>query len=371
MKTKCINTHVNDNQTTNQSSSQAAPLYEEIKLGIDLHVESLQIVRMIDGSTPQAPIRLGPGQLEDYIRKQLALAKRVYSCYEAGPCGFGLHRQLTQLGVENKVVRPVCLDNQHKGVNTDNTDATELALRLDRYLRGNQKAFSIVRVPTVEEEQRRDVSRQREQLSREKRRLAAMGRSLLLKWGFRRKGDWWQQRCWKHLEPMLNAPLIERLEVWRRLIEAVQEQLTAVSRQVQAQSPRERPKGLGQLTLASIRNEVCDFGRFNNRKEVGSYTGLCGGVSASGQQHHDLSITKHGNPRLRWLLIELAWRMVMYQSQCKAVQRWKPVLLNPKAHVRARKRAIVALARQMAVDLWRWQTGRIKPEQLGWVMVSD
>src|SRR5262245_31364420 len=132
MKNKSINTHVNDNQITNRSSSQAAPLYEEIKLGIDLHVESLQIVRMIDGSTPQAPVRVEPGQMEDYIRKQLALAKKVYTCYEAGPCGFGLHRLLTGFGVENRVVRPVCLDSQHKGVNTDNTDATELALRLDR-----------------------------------------------------------------------------------------------------------------------------------------------------------------------------------------------------------------------------------------------
>ena len=107
MKNKSINTHVNDNQTTNPGSSQAAPLYEEIKLGIDLHVESLQIVRMIDGSTPQAPVRLEPEQLEDYIRKQVALAKKVYTCYEAGPSGFGLHRRLTQWGVENKVVRPV------------------------------------------------------------------------------------------------------------------------------------------------------------------------------------------------------------------------------------------------------------------------
>jgi transposase len=132
MKNKSINTHVNDNQITNRSSSQAGPFYQEIKLGIDLHVESLRMVRMIDGSTPQPPIGVEPGQMEDYIRKQLALAKKVYTCYEAGPCGFGLHRQLTQLGVENRIVRPVCLDSQHKGVNTDNTDATELVLRLDR-----------------------------------------------------------------------------------------------------------------------------------------------------------------------------------------------------------------------------------------------
>jgi transposase len=100
-----------------------------------------------------------------------------------------------------------------------------------------------------------------------------------------------------------------------------------------------------------------------------SYTGLCGGVSNSGQSHCDLSITKAGNARVRWTLIELAWRRVLYQPQSQAVQRWKHVLLNPKAAARQKKRALVALDRQLAVDLWRWQTGKVTPEQLGWVMV--
>ena len=91
--------------------------------------------------------------------------------------------------------------------------------------------------------------------------------------------------------------------------------------------------------------------------------------SSSGQSHCDLSITKAGNARVRWALIELAWRMVLYQPQSKAVQRWGHLLLNPKAATRQKKRALVALARQLAVDLWRWQTGKVTPEQLGWVMV--
>jgi hypothetical protein len=62
--------------------------------------------------------------------------------------------------------------------------------------------------------------------------------------------------------------------------------------------------------------------------------------------------------------------MVLYQPQSKLIQRWKAVLLNPKAHRRARKKAIVAVARRILVDLWRWQTGRVSPEQLGWRMVT-
>src|SRR5689334_8419136 len=130
-----------------------------------------------------------------------------------------------------------------------------------------------------------------------------------------------------------------------------------------------RPKGLGLLTLGMLIAELCDWSRFKNRKQISSYTGLCGGVSSSGQSHCDLSITKAGNARVRWLLVELAWRMVLYQPQCRAVQRWRHVLLNPQAALRQRKRALIALARQLAVDIWRWQTGKVTPQQLGWVMV--
>ena len=81
------------------------------------------------------------------------------------------------------MVHPQKLDPQHKGVVTDKTDARELTLNLDRYLRGNLRAMSVVRVPTPAEEQRRALSRQREQLRRERQRLAAQGRSLCLTQG--------------------------------------------------------------------------------------------------------------------------------------------------------------------------------------------
>jgi transposase len=236
-------------------------------------------------------------------------------------------------------------------------------LNLDRYLRGNVRAMSVVRVPSPAEEQRRALSRQREQLRRERQRLAAQGRSLCLTQGIRLRGSWWK------VQLTLPDWLAQRLSVWRQLIVAVEGQLAALTQQVEALAPKSRPKGLGPLTLGMLSAELCDWSRFRNRKQIGSYTGLCGGVSSSGQSHCDLSITKAGNARVRWLLVELAWRMVLYQPQCRAVQRWRHVLLNPQAALRQRKRALIALARQLAVDIWRWQTGKVTPEQLGWVMV--
>ena len=84
-----------------------------------------------------------------------------------------------------------------------------------------------------------------------------------------------------------------------------------------------------------------------------------------------LSITKHGNVRLRTALVELAWRLVLWQPQCRLVQKWQPVVASPKASRAARKKAIVAIARQLAVDWWRWRTGKVTPQDLGWIMVGQ
>lgn len=161
----------------------------QLKLSVDWHVEQFRVVRMCDGQSPQPAQRFTPASFLPYVQKQLTLADQVFVVYEAGPGGFHLYRQLTALGVTVFVVHPVKLDPQHKGVVTDKTDARELALKLDRYLGGNLKAMSVVRVPTQAEEQRRALSRQREQLRRERQRLAAQGRSLGLTQGVRLRGE--------------------------------------------------------------------------------------------------------------------------------------------------------------------------------------
>jgi transposase len=130
---------------------------------------------MIDGTTPQPAQKMTPTALLEWAAKQLGLADKVYSCYEAGPLGYGLHRRLLALGIENFVVRPQSLDEDHKRVKTDSADALGLARRLDAYVQGNRKAFALVRVPTEAQEQERVLSRQREQLVQASRRLKGQG----------------------------------------------------------------------------------------------------------------------------------------------------------------------------------------------------
>jgi len=360
----------NLNNSEVRAEQAASKAYQTIKLGLDVHADSIVVVRLLDHSAPQPAQKFTPAKFLPWVKTQLAQAQAVHSCYEAGPFGYVLHRDLVKLGVQNVVVQPVCLDEHHKGVNHDKSDAKQLALRLDRYVAGNDHALATVRVPTPEEEQKRIQSRQREQLKREVQRVAAQGRGLLLTQGWREKKGWWEEKRWEHCQVKLPAWLVERLEVFRRVLATLTAELEAATTALEQAAPAVRPKGLGGLTYEVVEREVGAWDRFDNRRQVGSYTGLCGGVSGSGPTTHLLPITKHGNVRLRTALIELAWRLVLWQRDCQLVKKWWHVFGNPKATKAAKKKAIVAVARQMAVDLWRWRTGRVKPEALGWKMVG-
>src|SRR5436309_12496857 len=104
---------------------------------------------------------------------------------------------------------------------------------------------------------------------------------------------------------------------------------------------------------------IGNWQRFSNRRRVGSYTG----EDSSGNTRLQSCVTKHGNPRLRAALVEAAWRLVSFQPEYRAVKNWKHLLAKGAlATGAARKQAIVAVACQLAVDLWRIRTGRLSAE---------
>src|SRR4249919_399407 len=120
------------------------------------------------------------------------------------------------------------------------------------------------------------------------------------------------------------------------------------------------------MTSVVIDREIGDWHRFNNRRQIASYTGLCPGEYSSGNTRLQSCVTKHGNPRLRAALVEAAWRLVRFQPNYKAVVKWRATLSKGAlATGAARKKAIVALARQLAVDLWRIRTSRVRAQTLG------
>ena len=347
------------------TETESAVKAKHIKLGIDVHLERYVVVRILDGGTPQPPQRFGPPEFLLWVAKQITLAEKVFTCYEAGPFGYGLHRKLEQMAAVNYVVRPRDWDEYGQKVKTDKRDAKQLALHLDRYVNGNQDAFCVVRVPSAEQEQVRSISRQRESFQRERQRLAAQGRSHALYYGEHLQGEWWQEAAWKNSAAQLPAIVVNLLEPLRRLIGALELELQSRTQEVEAAAPEQLPVSLGKLTSQILEREVADWNRFKNRRQVASYTGLCPREDSSSTRRFQGSINKHGNRRLRPALIECLWRLCVFQPEYRVVKKWRPELLNPKTSRPRRKKIIVAMARTFAVDWWRVRTNRCQAQDLG------
>ena len=353
---------------TQANDSAAGPKAKAIKLGIDVHLDRYVVVRIIDGGPAQPAQRFSPVEFMLWVAKQLTLAGKVFTCYEAGPFGYSLHRKLEKMGTTNYVVRPRDWDEYGKKVKTDKRDAKQLALHLDRFINGNRDAFCVVRVPTPEQEQPRSVSRQRESFQRERQRLAAQGRSHALYYGEHIQGEWWREEVWKTSAAQLPPIVVNLLEPLRRLIAALEVELKTRTKEVEAAAPERLPVGLGKLTSEILEREVVDWNRFKNRRQVGSYTGLCPSEDSSSDRRFQGSINKHGNRRLRPVLVEGMWRLNVFQPEYRVVKKWRPELLNPKTSRPRRKKIIVAMARAFAVDWWRVRTGRCKARDLGLVL---
>jgi hypothetical protein len=118
------NTKLNQKQGPAQANAEAAaPKAKTIKLGIDVHLDRYVVVRIVEGGTPQPPQRFGPPEFLLWVAKQITLAEKVFTCYEAGPFGYSLHRKLQKMGTTNYVVRPRDWDEYGKKVKTDKRDA--------------------------------------------------------------------------------------------------------------------------------------------------------------------------------------------------------------------------------------------------------
>jgi len=299
-----------------------------------------------------------------WVAKLTKEGAEMHAVYEACGFGFGLQRQLTALGIHCYVVCPQKLDERNKRVKTDGVEAKALCLKLDRFVEGNRDALALVRVPTQAEEQKRAIHRQREQLVKARKRLEAQGRSLIVNHGIEPVNKWWKRRTFAALQ--VPAWMKELLQNTQPILLALEEKIRALTAQLQEAAISRQPRGLGLLSSVVIDREIGNWDRFKNRRRVSSYTGLCPGEYSSGNTRVQSCVTKHGNPRLRAALVETAWRLVRFQPEYRAVKKWRHLLAKGAlATGAARKKAIVAVARQLAVDLWRIRTGRVAIETLG------
>jgi transposase len=361
MMNKCFHTELSSHEGTRCQFNGGK---QAIKLGIDVHQDFYVVVMQEGGGNPKPPQRFQKQAFAYWAAKLKSRVAEVHAVYEACGFGFGLQRKLTALGIACQVVCPQKLDEANKRVKTDGLDAKALCLRLDRFVQGNSDALATVRVPTEEEEQSRALHRQREQLVKVRKQLEAQGRSLMVNHGIEPVKNWWKKRNFAALQ--VPAWMKELLCNSQPILVALQQNINALTLQLQAAAGSKQPLGLGPMSSVIIDREIGNWNRFNNRRQIASYTGLCPGEYSSGNTRLQSCVTKHGNPRLRAALVELAWRLVRFQPNYKPVLKWRRVLAKGALATGAtRKKAIVAMARQLAIDLWRVRTGRLTLQQLG------
>jgi len=345
----------------------AAKKAPRLLLGSDVHLRQYTVVAQYDEQAPRPARVFTPEAFLVWVAQQVKEGWRVHSCYEAGAFGYTLHRRLVALGVDNLVVRPRCWDEYGAGKKTDPRDAQLLCEMLGRHLAGSHAALSVVRVPSEQEEQSRAMTRQRESLVADRARLAGRGKGAARYFACELPTNWWRPLAFKRLETQLPAHLFAQLSRWRAVLLELDKQIAALTAQIQACAPKELPTGLGALTSEALEREVCEWKRFGNRRQVGSYTGLIPGEHSSGENRRQGAITKQGNPLMRHLLVEAAWRLTRFQPGYHAVKRHREAMEQARAKGRGgrRRQLIVALARTFVVDWWRIRTGQTTPEKLG------
>src|SRR5438094_1409072 len=251
-----------------------------IKLGIDVHQDYYVVVKQEDGTNPKPAHRFRKETFLHWAAKLQSQGGEIYAIYEACGFGFSLQRNLTALGIKCHVVCPQKLDERNKRVKTDGLDAKALCLKLDRFVPGNRDALALVRVPTEEEERSRAIHRQREQLVGARKRLEAQGRSLMVNHGVDPVQNWWKPRTFATLpvphwmrELLLNS---------QPILLALQEKIAVLTLQLQHAAAPNQARGLGKMTSVILDREIGDWYRFNNRRQIASYTGLCPGEYSSG-----------------------------------------------------------------------------------------
>jgi transposase len=334
---------------------------ELIKLGLDLHARQVTECRQCDSSTPKPAQRWEPWRLLNQIEEWVRAGIKVCSCYEAGACGYWYHRELVNSGAVNYVVAPRRLANQwSKRQKTDRLDARSLLENLDSYLRGNRNAMSIIAVPSPEQEQQRSVVRYREQLIRNRRRAEARGRALSLTQGIVAPLGWWRPAAWQQFKAELPQWVGWQLEHWRKQALSIDAQERQVRQQLANMVSIELPIGVGALSWITLQLELRGWERFQNRRQIASYTGLCPGIHNSNGRGREGHINRCGNAVVRYTLIEMVWRLIRWQPDYPPIKK-----LCSTRSKRGKRRLVVAAARRLAIDLWRWSTGRATAQELG------
>jgi transposase len=352
-----------------EQNRQKEPKANRIVIGVDAHLKSYEAARKIDNGA------VGVGQsfrskeaLLLYVEKQREQAQEVAVVYEAGPLGYTLYRELKANGIECLVCAPRSGEQKRKRRKNNSIDAGTLTSDLSNYRNGNEQALQLVRVPTEAQEQARVESRQHDALVQERKRLGAMGNSLLLSQGYGSWSNWWRPKAFERLSKGVAPWIVKNLGRWVGILRELDQQIQQAKAELTQQYQGPRPKGMGAPSLAQLNAEVLDWNLYASGRKIGCLAGMVPSEWSTGEGQRLGAITKVGVPAIRRIITEMVWRMILFQPEYKPVQKWREVLEGSNRGLK--KKAVVAIGRQLMVDIWRLQTGRITAQELGLIMLE-
>jgi transposase len=327
--------------------------------------------------------RTVPARRMDRVMSEAALAKKhfrlpedapVASCYEAGRDGFWLHRALRELGIGNEVIESSSIEvkRQKRRAKSDGIDGGAMLRLLWRYHNGEREALPIVRVPSPEEEDRRELHRELVTTKQDRVSVTNRIKGLLAKHGISlpnlkglpgqlAKLRLWNgkplpqgmmerlQREWRKAEQLAEQIREMRAER-RRLLRKAKDRTTECARQLM------KVRGIGENAAWLFSAEFFAWREFKNRRQVGGLAGLTGTPYQSGGTSREQGISKAGSRWIRGMVVEIAWGWLRYQPQSE-LSRWYEHRYG-QGNSRWRRIGIVALARKLLIELWRYlQTG--------------
>lgn len=366
--------------TTRVTESTAPTTIPPIKLLLAFELgERTWKLGFTTGIGQRPRVRQIPAGATDRILEEIARAKRrlqlpvetaVVSCYEAGRDGFWLHRYLVAQGVTNYVVdsSSIEVNRRARRAKTDRLDLAGLLNLLARYLAGDRRAWRVVRVPSVAEEDARQLHRTWESVQQDRARLICRLQGLLVTQGVRLRidDDLLQRvdaaRLWdgtpvpKGLRDRIRRAW-EQLALANRHLEelaAARDRLVADRETVTGRYADALPtlRGIGPVGAWVLATEIFGWRQIQNRRQLGALVGLVPAPYQSGDTAHDQGITRAGNKHVRRLMVQLAWSWVHYQPE-SALTRWYQRRFGSGSK-RLRRIGIVALARKLLIALWRY-----------------
>lgn len=302
----------------------------------------------------------------------------VLSCYEAGRDGMWIHRFLLSIGVENLVIdsSSIEVNRKAKRAKTDNLDAKKMLTMLMRYQMGEVKVWSVVHVPSMEVEDHRHLHRELDTLKTQRTRHINRIKGLLIGQGVSLciQADFLEQlkvvRLWDG--STLPTGLLRRLGYEYQGLQFVEKQIKTLeeerfdllrhSTRADVEMVRQlmHLKGIGVTSAWVFVMEFFAWRNFRNRREVGALAGLTPTPYQSGDSSKEQGISKEGNTLVRSMAIQIAWGWLHHQPESK-LSRWYQERYG-KGSASLRKIGIVALARKMLVDLWRYLETGLIPE---------